>query len=589
MRSFIGELKHRNVIRVAIAYGAVSWLLLQASSLIFDAFDVPHTALRAVFVVLALGFLPALVFSWIYELTPDGLRRETDPDANPATNRIVGRRLDLTIVSVLCALIVLLLVDRFVFAPRSASPAAAAPKTAAPGQSTAVSIAVLPFADMSADHDQEYFSDGVSEEVLTLLSQVAGLQVAGRTSSFSFKGKNATIADVGRALNVANVLEGSVRKSGDRLRVTAQLVNVADGYHLWSKSYDRKLTDVFAVQDDIAGAVVDALKVTLLPADRPSTARHHVPAFETYDRYLLGRQMLARSNNGDNNAARARDAFAAAIEKDSSYAAAYSGLAMAESFTSEDLRAADEISAAQARAMTAADRAVTLDPELGDAYAARGYLRGANAWDWDGAMADLTRAVSLDPADGRNQMRYGFLLAAVGRLSDARTAVERGIEHEPLLAPLWYCLGRIKAGQTDYEGAKLALHRALAIDPDFRAATSYLGVLELIGGNANDALEYFRQGRNPFGAAIAERALGNSAESTQALDDLIAKHGADGAYGIAQACAWRGDSDQAFAWLQKAVEQHDGGLIALKYDPLLASLRADARYDAIVAAVGLPK
>ncbi|MET0231439.1 MAG: tetratricopeptide repeat protein [Rhodanobacteraceae bacterium] len=574
---------------MAIAYGAVSWLLLQASSLIFDAFDIPHTALRAVFVVLALGFLPALVFSWIYELTPEGLRREADPDANSGPNRVVGRRLDLMIFSVLCALIVLLLVDRFVFAPRTPASPAASHESADRDQSKLVSIAVLPFADMSATHDQEYFSDGVSEEVLTLLSQVAGLQVAGRTSSFSFRDKKATIAEVGRALNVGTVLEGSVRKSGDRLRVTAQLISVADGYNLWSKSYDRKLVDVFAVQDDIAGAVVDALKVRLLPADRPSTARHHVPAFETYDRYLLGRQMLARSSNGDGNSARARDAFAAAIEKDSSYAAAYSGLAMAESFVSEDLRDASEIRDTQARAMSAADRAVMLDPELGDAYAARGYLRGANAWDWDGAMADLTRAVALDPADGRNQMRYGFLLAAVGRLSDARTAVERGIEHEPLLAPLWYCLGRIKAGQTDYEGASLALHRALAIDPDFRAATSYLGVLSLIAGNAGEALAYFRQAGNAFGAAIAEWALGDSAQSAQAMDDLIAKHAADGAYGIAQAYAWRGSSDDAFAWLHKAVEQHDGGLIALKYDPLLASLRADARYDATVASMGLPK
>ncbi|MEO6383793.1 MAG: hypothetical protein ABIO30_04985, partial [Thermomonas sp.] len=286
MRRLVSELQRRNVFRIAIAYVAVSWLLLQACGLIFDAFDLPHVAMRVLFVLLLLGFVPALIFSWVYEITPDGLKRETEIDSGQSITRLNDHKLNFIIIGVLAGVVAILLVNQYrrphPMTAESATRLASTAQSVAPANPTVTrskaSIAVLPFTDMSQAKDQEYFSDGMSEELLNLLAQVPGLHVAGRTSSFSFKGKSAGIAEIGNALNVATVLEGSVRKSGNRLRIAAQLINVADGYQLWSQTYDRKLTDVFVMQDEIAGAVVDALKLKLLPAQRPDATRRFVPS-----------------------------------------------------------------------------------------------------------------------------------------------------------------------------------------------------------------------------------------------------------------------------------------------------------------------
>jgi TolB-like protein len=252
------------------------------------------------------------------------LKRDLEVDPTDSIARGTGRKLDFIIIGVLTVTVGLLLVDRFMLSPRRAASSAASTSAA----SIPPSIAVLPFLDLSEAKDQEYFSDGLSEELLDLLAQVPGLHVAGRTSSFSFKGKKATIPEIGKTLNVAAVLEGSVRKSGDRIRITAQLINVADDYHIWSKTYDRKLTDVFALQDEIAGAVVDALKLKLLPAQRPTVTKHFVPSPEAYDHFLLGRQ----SSRLRTQAALvgALDAFHRAIALEPNYAAAYAQLAYTE-------------------------------------------------------------------------------------------------------------------------------------------------------------------------------------------------------------------------------------------------------------------
>ncbi|MEO6968669.1 MAG: tetratricopeptide repeat protein [Rhodanobacteraceae bacterium] len=586
MRSFVAELKRRNVFRVAIAYGAISWLLLQACGLIFEAFDLPHTATRVLLVVLVLGFLPTLLFAWAYELTPDGLQRESGIESGDSVRRLTGRKFDFIIIGVLTTLVGLLLLDRLVLSPRSeGSSAKIAAKPPVLKTSATASIAVLPFLDLSNTRDQEYFSDGMSEELLNLLTQVPGLHVAGRTSSFSFKDKHATIAEIGKALNVTTVLEGSVRKSGERLRVTAQLINVADDYHLWSQTYDRKLTDVFAVQDDIAGAVVDALKLKLLPAQRPSTAKHHVPGFETYDHYLLGIQLLAR--NDPAGITRAVASLRQAVAQDPDYAAAYAGLAMAESFAVEDSPDPTIIAQGHQRAMAAAERAVTLDPTLGDAYGARGYVR-TSQWDWNGALADLVKAVALDPGEARNQLRYGYLLAALGRLPEANAALEKGTEQNPLFTPIWYTLAKVKAAQADYDGARRAAERVLAIDPDYRSASSYLGIIALLKGDPAAARAVFAKYGNPLVIALAEHDLGHPAQSQHALDQWIGQHARDDAYHIAAAFAWRGDRDRAFEWLQRAIAQHDSGIPIIKYDPLLRSLRDDPRYAALLAQLGLP-
>src|SRR5215831_5965707 len=303
-RSLFAELKRRNVIRVAIAYVAVSWLALQAGALIFQAMDLPNTLLRGLVVVLVVAFIPTLVFSWVYELTPEGLKRESEVDRDESITHLTGRKLDYLVIGVLGAIVALLLVDKFVLTPRLAARAAANAPAASqtvvvqPASEPATeqaSIAVLPFIDMSQSKDQEYFSDGISEELLNLLAKIPQLHVAARTSSFAFKGKQVEIPEIARQLRVAHVLEGSIRKAGDQIRITAQLIHAADGYHVWSQTWDRKLDDIFKIQDEIAGDVVNELKVSLL-GEAPKARTTDPQAYALYLQAVqLGRQFTAES------------------------------------------------------------------------------------------------------------------------------------------------------------------------------------------------------------------------------------------------------------------------------------------------------
>ena len=274
--SLISELKRRNVIRVALLYLVAAWVILQVSQLLFDVLKLPDWTSRLVLGLLMLGFPLSLIFSWVYELTPEGLKREHEIDRNQSVTTTTARKLDMVVGALLVVAIGMLAFDRYVgprthsrqvtVESRTATPAAAvAPPRARTGPA---SIAVLPFVNMSDDKANDYFSDGLSEELLNVLAKVQGLRVIARTSSFAFKGKDATIADVAKTLGVDHVLEGSVRKSGDRVRITAQLIRAADSSHLWSETYDRTLQDVFAIQDEISGEVVDALKVRLLGPER---------------------------------------------------------------------------------------------------------------------------------------------------------------------------------------------------------------------------------------------------------------------------------------------------------------------------------
>jgi TolB-like protein/tetratricopeptide (TPR) repeat protein len=597
--SLIAELRRRNVIRMAGLYLVGAWLLTQVATTVLPLFDVPGWALRTLVVALALGFVPALIFAWVFELTPQGLTRDEDVKPGESIAAQTARRMDRLIIVLLILALVYFVFDKFVLAPgrEAAAQQQKSEELAEARRQGGVealvqsygdkSIAVLPFADMSQAHDQEYFSEGMSEELLNLLTQVPGLHVAGRTSARSFKGKDTPVAAIGKALNVSALLQGSVRKAGDRLRVTVQLVNVADGFQIWSQTYDRKEADIFAVQDDIAGAVVDALKMKLLPGLRPSSRKHHVPSFETYDQYLLGRKMLSSGAEGSMGAA--LKAFSLAVKIDPNYPQGFAALAMVESFVAE--ANSDATAAAQGfrRAMAAAEQAVALDPELGDAYAARGYVRGTNYWDWSGAMADLAKAISLDPADARNQLRYGYQLATLGRLSEATIALEKSTQQDPLFVPAWHQLGLIKAAQGDYEGARTAMNRVLTITPGQRNATMYLGMLSLLQGDAAAARSVFVQLKSNFGRALAEHDLGNYAEAKRALDQLIDVNAKDVPFVIASVYAWSEDRDQAFAWLDRAVAQHDSGIVALKYDPLLRGLRDDARYAALLKKLKLPE
>src|SRR6266568_2018162 len=307
------------------------------------------------------------------------------------------------------------------------------------------SIAVLPFLDMSPQHDQEYFADVVAEEILNALAQVEQLRVVGRTSSFVFRGKSDDLRTIGRKLNVAAVLDGSVRREGTRVRITTQLINVADGFHLWSESYDRELTSIFRVQEEIAGAVVGALKVKLLPEQAPTTNQRRTPSVEAYSQYLLGRQYHARQTRDGYR--RAVEAYEKAIGLDPTYAPPRAQLAItlrAVGFDAEDGATALKL---RKRALAEAERAVALGPDLAEAYASRGLLRMEFLRDWSGAQSDFRRALELSPGDPPSHRRMGLLLASQGHLADAITAVDRATQLDPLDTTSWLCLGILRAAR----------------------------------------------------------------------------------------------------------------------------------------------
>ena len=446
------------------------------------------------------------------------------------------------------------------------------------------SIAILPFVDMSEQHDQEYFADGMSEELLDLVAQVPDLKVPARTSCFYFKNKQATVNEIAKALGVAHVLEGSVRKSGNTMRVTVQLIRADNGYHLWSHTYDRDLSDIFKVQDEIAAAVVEALKVKLAPTQLVSS--HRTANTDAYIQFLLGRQFFNRGTL--DGFRRSVEAYRKAVTLDPRYAAAYARLALSEAYLADDTGD----TAGMERSKEAAEKAIALAPDEADGYAARADLRASFIWDWTGAQADLARALAIDPSDSEVQHRYAFLLANLGRLPEAIAAQRKAIELDPLSSHAWENLGRYRMFNKDFAGADEAMRHALEIQPDSPFGLHHLGALQLLEGNAAQALATFYKVDDEafrlYGISMAEYTLGNAKESRRALDELTAKHGQEAAYQIAEAHAWREEKDEAFEWLDRAYQQRDGGLSDIRVNLLIASLRDDPRFQALVEKMNLP-
>lgn len=570
----LAEAQRRRVFRVAAAYLVVGWLAIQVAATVLPQFDLPAWAPRMVTLLVALGFPVALVMTWVFDVTSEGVR--VDATA-PGSKRL------LAVAAVLIALALgWYFHDRPENATRAATPIARiTPTAAAPA---IPSVAVLPFLDMSQAHDQEYFSDGLSEELLNLLAQLPQLRVIARTSSFSFKGKEVDVATIAKALNVGNVLEGSVRKSGNTLRITAQLIRASDSSHLWSQTYDRQLTDVFKVQDEIAAAVVAALKVQLLPAqsfaDRPRSANT-----EAYDQYLIGRQFATQGN--EENWRRAMAAYQRAIALDPGFAAAYAELASTQGVLADALGD----TAGMQLSLRTADKAIQLAPTLPDGYVKRAVDRMSFNHDWSGAEADVNKALALDAGDSTVQVARARLMIGLGRLPDAIAAASKGVQLDPLSPRAWTDLGRYLNAAHRFPEARDAIDRALEMSPESNYALFHRGETALLEGHFQEALAQFDKAGSGYGlagAAMAQHSLGHAAESKRTLDAEIAQFAQNAAYQIAEAYAWRGEKDAAFAWLDRAVAQRDGGLSFMKCDPLLANLHGDPRYRALLQRLGLP-
>jgi TolB-like protein len=411
---FFNELKRRNVFRVAGAYAVVAWLLIEVSDTVFPRIGLPEWSVTLVIALVALGFPVALLLSWAYELTPAGMKRTEEVPAEPSVTRFGGRKLDFVIIGVLVVALGWFAWDRFVAGGGATAEAREA------------SIAVLPFVDMSAERDQEYFGDGLSEEILNLLAGIDGLRVTGRTSSFAFKGTNTSIPEIGRSLGVAHVLEGSVRRAGEQLRITAQLVEAGTGFHLWSESYDRQLADIFAIQDEIAGSIADAMRLTLVASALGAT-----DDLEAYDLYLRARTLIYGRTASGLQEARTLIDRALVLDPDYAPALAASGelwMLLSDSPSSYGDIPEDE---ANARAREVLERALALDPELADAHAAMGLLF-MNLSDYDAALSYLERALALNPSLTNANHWHGLAYTLSGQMLKAVESGRRFAELDPL-------------------------------------------------------------------------------------------------------------------------------------------------------------
>jgi TolB-like protein/DNA-binding winged helix-turn-helix (wHTH) protein/Flp pilus assembly protein TadD len=451
------------------------------------------------------------------------------------------------------------------------------------------SIAVLPFVDMSEKKDQEYFSDGLSEELIERLGNTPGLRVIARTSSFYFKGKTEKLDAIAAELRVANVLEGSVRKSGDRLRVTAQLIRADTSEHVWSETFDRDLRDVFKVQDEIANAVVTALQFRLLPVESPGAQTvQHTTNIEAYSQYLQGRENY---NHGDAAGyQKAVAAYKVATELDSRYAAAYAAQALAQFWLADQ---SGDVAGYES-AIAAAEKAVTLAPDLAMGYSARGFLRGIYRFDFAGAREDLDKAVALNPNDATVLHRSAVLLGVFGKLPEAIAREEKALSLDPLSEEICRRLGFFYVANQQLTQARPLYEKALVIAPSSYHARFNLGELELLENRPEQALSDFRQTEDDSfrlaGQAKAEYSLGHLDASRRIFDQLIANYERKnfGEWQLARAYAWRGEKDLAFKWAERAYAHRDTGITWIKIETDFRELRSDARYIALLRKMNLP-
>jgi len=455
------------------------------------------------------------------------------------------------------------------------------------GQTGTPSIAVLPFVNMSSDKEQDYFSDGLSEELLNDLAKIPGLRVAARTSSFQFKGKTEDLRTVGEKLNVGTILEGSVRKEGQRVRITAQLIKVADGFHLWSETYDRQLNDIFAVQDEIARSVAGSLKVTLLGGKTATPSAQGTNA-DAYNAYLQGRYFYERRTK--ENLEKAAGYYEQATKLDPSYAPAWVGLAETRSKQADQGYLPIEEGYRKARA--AAERALALDPNLAEAHAAMGWIEMSYDWDWSGADASYQRALAREPGNASVVRGASELASNLGRFAEALAQDRRAIELDPLNVSTHIYLGEHAYRAGRLEEAAAAFKKALDLNPERPFTHTGLGMVYLEQGRAQEALAEMEREPEPFyhlgGQALAYHALGQKKEADEALAEYVAKYHAEGAYQIAELYAFRGETDKAFEWLERAYAQRDTGLSQMKGDLLLKSLERDPRYAAFLKKMRLP-
>ena len=583
--SLFKELKRRNVIRVAMTYIVVAWLIIQVAETILPAFGFSDAILRYIVIVLSISFIPALAFSWVFELTPQGLTKEVSVEREHSITRFTGKTLDRSIMLLLVLALSYFAFDKFVLDPRRdaqlVETTTQQARSRASGQSIAPpSIAVLPFVNMSDDEDK-YFSDGLSEELLNLLTKIPQLKVASRTSSFSFKGKDFKISDVGRELNVAHVLEGSVRRSGDLIRITAQLIKVEDGFHMWSESWDRSLDNIFAIQDEIAAAVVEQLEVTLLSS---------VPKVEQTDPKAYALFLQARHFSNlltPDGWEQANIFYKQALEIDPEYAAAWAGLSRNYvNLTGYNLLPPEE---GYQAGREAAEKALAIDPDTAPAHSALGWIAMNYETDLQISAKHFRLALELDPSNMSTIRNAGTFCYALGRLDYALALGEFSVSRDPVNPSGYFNLAQHYTLAGRYEEAIESANTALKLSPGMPGAQYYIGESLLRLGQPEPALAAFEQESDDEwrvkGTALALYELGRSDEFQEKFTEL--RDGWEDRWPteIAHVYAWIGEMDEVFPLLEKDLEIN--GLSGVMVDPFFSDLHEDPRWQPLLEKGGV--
>ncbi len=588
------ELRRRNVFRVAVAYVVLAWLIIQVVETIFPPFGFGDGAIRAVVITLGIGLVPVLVLSWVFELTTEGLKLDKDVDPSQSVARQTGRKLDRSILIVLAVAISYFAFDKFVLDPaRDAEQLESARQM---GRSEAMiatvgdrSIAVLPFTDMSPGGDQSYFSDGISEELLNLLSGIPEVRVTSRSSAFSFKGKSLSIPEIAERLNVAYVLDGSVRKAGEQLRISAQLIEARSDSQLWSKNFDRTLENIFQIQDEIAGDVVAQIRGTLNIA--APEQRQTDPA--AYALFLQGRQKrrLGTKQGYDESIV----LYQRALEIDPNYPPAWDEMAAVyQSQALVGMRDADE---GFQRGREAALTAIRVDPGYAPAYDSLGYI--AQYYETDLAMAAsfYRRALELAPSSAAIIGSAGMLLQNLGRTEQGLAAIRYAVAADPV-SPGWhYTLGLAYLSVGRYGDAANSFTTTLDLSPDMYIGFFNLGVALMLDGRPEEALDELDKeseerwrlvGRSMALFALQQKTglASDTAVADSVLAELQQKFAKRMTYNIAYVHAYRGDIDAAFQWLDDAIEVKDAGLGAILSEALFINLHDDPRWLPLLSRLG---
>ncbi len=578
-RNFLAELKRRNVYKVAVAYAVVGWLVIQVSSTVLPTFHAPEWVVQTLVVLVAIGFPIALVIAWAFELTPEGLKRAEDVDL--AMKRRPKSHAWIYVVAVGAVLSIgLFMLGRYGFREKNSSTV----------ELPAKSIAVLPFDNLSEDKSNAYFAEGVQDEILTRLAKVADLKVISRTSTQHFKSAPDNLPQIAKQLGVMNILEGSVQKANDQVRVNVQLINALTDAHLWAETFDRKLTDIFAVESEIAKTIADTLQAKLTGSEKTAMSKKPTANPEAYELYLKGRFFWNKRTSADLR--KAVDYFNQAIAKDSNYALAYAGLA--DAFAMYPDYGVEAPADAYPRAKSAAMKVLELDNTLGQPHAALGLVYANFEHDFAKSIGEFERAAQLDPNYATAHQWINTGLEPTGQFDRSIAETKHAIELDPLSLIINADLAYSYFNARRFDDALAQSQKTLEIDPSFHVARGYLGLALQFKGQLAEAIPEFRTAAasndEPFSQALLGQALARAGMRDEAqrilsrLEERARDHFVTG-WSLAVIRLALGDKEGALAALDLALQQHAPEIVLIKYDPLFDDLRGDPHFEALVQKV----